>query len=129
MFDAPGLVNEYVGGYDDWLRQRPNLEQTKTKSAGQNSMPAETKPSQPAAETSKPTKKLSYKDQREYDALPAKIESLESELEALGAQMADADFYQQEDAKVQAVLAELNKKEAELEQAFADWERLESLLN
>lgn len=129
VFDAPGLVNEYVGGYDDWIRQRPNLDQTKPKSASQTSMPAETKASQPAAETSKPAKKLSYKDQREYDALPAKIEALESELEALGAQMADADFYQQEDAKVQAVLAELNKKEAELEQAFADWERLESLLN
>jgi len=57
------------------------------------------------------------------------IETLEQTLEALNAQISDPSFYQQDDAKVQAALAELSAKETELEQAFARWEILESQLN
>ncbi|SFR60201.1 ATP-binding cassette domain-containing protein [Thiomicrospira sp. ALE5] len=124
VFDAPGLVNEYVGGYDDWLRQRPNLETSsaKTKSLTKSDAKVDTKLDD------KPAKKLSYKDQREYDALPGLIEQLETELEALGAKVADPAFYQQDQNAIDKTLAKIQHKESQLEQAFERWEMLESQL-
>ncbi|MDX1335447.1 MAG: ATP-binding cassette domain-containing protein, partial [Gammaproteobacteria bacterium] len=86
-FEEDGLIHEYVGDYDDWLRQRPE-QTTKTQVA-----PRETRQEKPStARTDKP-KKLSYKDQRELDQLPKKIETLETEVEALQEQMSQPDFY------------------------------------
>jgi len=121
VFDGPGLVNEYVGGYDDWLRQRPQVE-PKTKKTDKTSTTSQPEPAKPA-------KKLSFKDQREYDALPGVIEQLENQLEALSAEIGDANFYQQEQHKIDKTLAKMQRKESELEQAFARWESLESQLN
>ncbi len=129
VFDAPGIVNEYVGGYDDWLRQRPDYSHIleETKKPEQAEPETVTEPVQTAAKapTQKP-KKLSYKDQREYDALPGLIEELEQALESLGEQMNDPAFYQQPEDEVQAVIQQLADKEAQLETAFERWEALES---
>ncbi len=139
VFDAPGEVNEYVGGYDDWLRQRPE-KYAHIRSASALSTPAPktvakttSKTAQKSAEKistppiAKPTKvKLSYKDQREYDALPALLEKIEAELETLSEQISGPDFYLNPDDEVQATLAELEAKESELEAAFERWEVLES---
>jgi ATP-binding cassette subfamily F protein uup len=70
--------------------------------------------------------KLSYKEQRAYDALPAEIESIETELEALNDQISHADFYQKPNDEVQATLKALEEKESELETLFERWEVLES---
>jgi ATP-binding cassette subfamily F protein uup len=132
VFDAPGDVNEYVGGYDDWLRQRPAhyLEEAKAekKSSVKEETKTETAPEKPV---NKPVqkKKLTYKDQREYDLLPEKLETLEAEIEAISAVMAEPDFYSQDQATVQAKLAELQTKEGELEAAFERWEELEALIS
>lgn len=126
VFDAPGLVNEYVGGYDDWLRQRPNLATASVK--GTSATKNETQQATSATQANKPAKKLSYKDQREYDSLPGLIEQLETELEALGAMVADTAFYQQDQAKIDKTLAKIQYKESELEQAFERWEVLEGQL-
>lgn len=126
VFDAPGLVNEYVGGYDDWLRQRPNLATASVK--GTSATKNETQQATSATQANKPAKKLSYKDQREYDSLPGLIEQLETELEALGAMVADPAFYQQDQAKIDKTLAKIQYKESELEQAFERWEVLEGQL-
>lgn len=140
VFDAPGEVNEYVGGYDDWLRQRPAHYLTKTGTSASSTSTKENKRSeatesnvdeqraaQPTAKE-KPKVKLSYKDQREYDALPELIEQLEQQLEALSAQVSESSFYQQDEETVQATLQQLNDKEAELEQAFERWETLEAMV-
>ncbi|AEG31201.1 ATP-binding cassette domain-containing protein [Thiomicrospira cyclica] len=126
VFDAPGLVNEYVGGYDDWLRQRPNLEAN--AGANKSSANKQTK-NATQAPAPKTEKKLSYKDQREYDALPGLIEQLETQLETLSGQIAEPDFYQQEQTKIDKHLAKIQHKEQELEQAFERWEELEGLVN
>ncbi len=136
VFDAPGQVNEYVGGYDDWLRQRPAHYDAPTQKTGtrtntqEPARPGE-KAETPAAKSSdkpaaKKPKKLSYKDQREYDALPETIETLETELEALQMQISEPEFYQQ--TGHEAVLERLNACEAELEAAFERWEILEAQL-
>lgn len=136
VFDAPGVVNEYVGGYDDWLRQRPEQYKVANKVAtkkteqdsSQASKPKASDNNKSASQAAKKPKKLSYKDQREYDALPERIEELETELEALNAQILEPDFYQQDDAKVQATLKALSDKEEELENAFERWEELEAMV-
>ncbi|BBP45168.1 heme ABC transporter ATPase [Thiosulfatimonas sediminis] len=133
VFDAPGDVNEYIGGYDDWLRQRPaHYQQANKASKNEASDKAQNKTNStppPKVETPAPKKKLSYKDQREYDALPQQLEQLEAQIEQLNAAIADPGFYAQESDKVQAKLAELQAKEHELENAFERWEELEALLN
>lgn len=135
VFDAPGEVNEYVGGYDDWLRQRPAhyAEQAKNdKTAKKNNLPTEHKSEPaPAKQESKPVakKKLTYKDQREYDRLPEKLETLEAEIEAISTIIAEPDFYSKDQETVQAKLAELQAKEDELEAAFERWEELEALIS
>lgn len=132
VFDAPGVVNEYIGGYDDWLRQRPaqygdvtKITGTRQKEDNKKSAPAAV---ESTASTAKKPKKLSYNDQREYDALPELLESIETELEALNEQISHADFYQQGDEKVQSTLQALNDKETELEHAFERWEILEAMV-
>lgn len=133
VFDAPGIVNEYIGGYDDWLRQRPeHLAQTATlekqeKTSSKTTRPGNNSTAQETINLPKKPKKLSYKDQREYDALPQQIEALEQELEQLNERMSAPEFYQQDNT--QAVIDRLNTCESELEAAFERWETLEALLN
>ena len=128
VFDAPGIVNEYIGGYDDWLRQRPDYSQIlKEEKKLTPELPETKAPEKPAAPAKKP-KKLSYKDQREYDGLPALIEELEQALEGLSEQMNDPSFYQKPEDEMQKVMKALADKEAELETAFERWEMLEAMV-
>jgi ATP-binding cassette subfamily F protein uup len=121
VFDEPGLVNEYVGGYDDWLRQRPNLVKKE--------QPKPVEAAKPISNAKKPSKKLSYKDQREYDSLPQRIEELEQTLETLTNEVSQPAFYQQPEAVCKQTLDQIQQKEAELDQLFIRWEELESQLN
>ncbi|MET0105322.1 MAG: ATP-binding cassette domain-containing protein [Sedimenticola sp.] len=119
VFEGEGRVNEYVGGYDDWLRQRQPVIEEKPVS----------KP-QPAAKAEKPRskpRKLSYKDQRELEALPKRIEELETQLDELQNRMADPAFYQQEGGIIAEAKASMETLEAELSEAFERWESLEAL--
>jgi ATP-binding cassette subfamily F protein uup len=123
VFEGQGVVNDYVGGYDDWLRQRQQpatQAATKAKAAGK----AEAKPGAKPA-TGK-TKKLSYKAQRELDGLPARLESLEAEQNALQAEVSAPEFYQQNKDEIAKKLERLEQVGNELEQCFARWEYLES---
>ena len=78
-----------------------------------------------AAAVAAPKKKLSYKDQRELDLLPARIEELETRIAGLGQRMADPGFYQQPAAEVAAAGAELSSLQAALEVAYARWAELD----
>ncbi|MEZ5536663.1 MAG: ATP-binding cassette domain-containing protein [Thiolinea sp.] len=127
-----GEVNEYAGGYDDWLLQRPEPKQPAEKEKApvgkavdktvekKNSPPSAT-----AANDNKP-RKLSYKDQRELEQLPQLIDGLEQQIAALHDEMAKPEFYQQDKDAITAAQDELEKLEQELEQAFARWEELEA---
>jgi len=119
VFEGNQQVNEYVGGYNDWLRQRRAPSQRKP--AMENRAAATPGPN----EKKKPAKKLSYKDQRELDALPDRMEALEAEQNALQAQISDPGFYQQDKGTVEAALARLEAVGNELEQCFERWEQLE----
>lgn len=113
-----GEVNEYVGGYQDWLRQRSQpVKQSEKKVA------AKLAPASPAAAPAK--KKLSYKEQQELKELPARIETLEQEIAALQARMSDPAFFKSDPATVTATTTALAEKEQSLEMAFGRWSELE----
>ena len=116
VFEGKGQVREYVGGYSDWLRQRVTAAPA-----------AITRPAAKSAQTPPPTakpRKRSYKEQRELEELPKRIEALEAEQEALHARLADPALYQEGDqvGSIQARLAEL---EGELKRAYDRWDALE----
>lgn len=118
VFEGNGKIKEYVGGYQDWLRQcsqpKPNLfskdKLEKTKKAKKITK----------------TQKLGYKEQRELEALPELIEKLESTLESLQTKISQADFYQGDSEKINQTLAHLKQVETELEAGYERWEILEN---
>jgi len=126
-FEGNGTVKEYVGGYDDWVRQGGVWPQT-----GQSGLPAansvEAIEKVPAVKAA-PAKKLSYKLQRELDKLPAELEKLEGQVEAVQAKMAAPDFYQQDPSTVDEALKSLAAIEKTLAQRYERWEELEGLQN
>ena len=119
VFENDGEVNEYVGGYDDWLRQRSTTQKTEA---------IESRKKQPTAAVGeeKKTKKLSYKEQRDLDILPKQLEALEAEIEQLHEQMAKAEFFQQEKDVITKTQLRLKEAEEKLESIYQRWEALES---
>ena len=122
VFEENGRIQEYVGGYSDWVRQGKRLAVT------DNPYEAEERKRRAAERRrQRPATKLSYKDQRELDALPAQIEELEAAIAALQKTVAGSDFYSQESDTVRATLERLADAEAELEKRVDRWGELETL--
>jgi ATP-binding cassette subfamily F protein uup len=118
-FEGDGHFVEYVGGYQDWLRQRPPVVAEASR-----------QPAPPRQATPKPTanaRKLSYKEQRELESLPERIATLEAEQASLHAQLSDPAVYRDQPETVRETQARLAEVDAELEQAFARWEELEAV--
>ena len=119
-FEGEGRVVEYVGGYADYLRQ------TRPPSLASPSIP-KTKLQTPNAQGSEERgrKKLSYNETREFEALPTRIEALETEISALRAKAESADFYKAGAERIREVLARIELASKELETALARWMELE----
>ncbi|PKM05393.1 MAG: ABC transporter ATP-binding protein [Gammaproteobacteria bacterium HGW-Gammaproteobacteria-6] len=132
VFEGHGNVREYVGGYADWLRQGGKVEMLAEWDSNAMAPDTPTTPVEPAAKTADvpavpaPVKvKLSYKLQRELDGLPALMEKLEAELAVLQGKVNDPGFYQQSIEQTTPVLAAMEAKQAELDQAMERWAELE----
>jgi ATP-binding cassette subfamily F protein uup len=136
----PDGFREYVGGYDDWLRQRaaqvaaaksePSSARESEKASSDNgsvdkSAKATTAQSASAGEVAK--RRPSFKERQERDALPGRIESFENEIAALHAAMGEADYFRQPAEKIAADAARLKQLEADLVVAYKRWEVLELL--
>jgi len=121
VFEEDGNVQEYVGGYSDWARRGHELAVTDS--------PYEVERRKREALERKKNKaatKLSYKDQRELDNLPAEIETIEESIAALQQIISAPDFYTQDAELVQQKLHELSETEALLEQRIERWGELET---
>jgi ATP-binding cassette subfamily F protein uup len=116
VFEGQGVVREYVGGYADWLRQRP-----------QPVAEAKAEKPKPVAAKKPTAKKLSYKLQRELDLLPQQMEATEAELERLHAVTASPEFYAGDQAEVASTLELLQQQEQQLEALMERWVELESM--
>lgn len=121
VFDDDGQVREYVGGYDDWLRQRALDKQAEFQKKSTKSKSTKTNES-----TTKKKSSLSYQEQLDLEALPKKIEQLEQKQDELHTVIGDPEFYQQDAAKVTATQDELAALTKELENAYERWEMLEA---
>ena len=133
-FEGEGNVQEYVGGYEDWIRQGgkfPDESTAEVEKPQKAEKKAEKKPEAPkkAAEPVKAKSKLSYKLQREFDAMPDLLADLEQQLEELNEVTTAADFYTGDQEKVQATLAKLSETEQALEDAMERWVELEEMQN
>jgi ATP-binding cassette subfamily F protein uup len=117
VFEGEGRVKEYAGGYDDWLRQRP-VEQP---SAAQRAPIKE----KPAPRSEDRPRRLTYKEQRELEALPERIMTLEAELGRWHEAMADPAHYRQEPAEIARAKASLQSLERDIADAYRRWEELE----
>ena len=116
-FEGDGAWGEYVGGYQDWLRQK------RVRHAKRTAAPA---PQRGA--TAKPAparKRLSYKEQRELDAMPETIDALEAQQNVLQQRIAGVDFYKQDKAAIAEALAAFEKSQSMLAAAYARWEQLD----
>ncbi len=131
VFEGEGRVREYVGGYQDWLRQggSPRLLGVGESKAGKAELasavvesPAPVAMAQPEPATKK---KLSYKLQRELEAIPGQIDALETQMAAVQQQIADPAFYQQPVAHTAQVLERLQSLQQELDQLVERWAELE----
>ena len=116
VFEGNGDVNDYIGSYDDWIRQRP--EKGKLKKTLEKAV-------KPKKGTDNTTTKLNYKENKELESLPKDIEKYETQIASIHEQLADPALYQQDPNKVSDLQAKLAKIESLLEIAFARWEELE----
>jgi ATP-binding cassette subfamily F protein uup len=116
--EADGSIGEYDGGYDDYVRQRPEPITVDLKT----SMASERAQSLPAAEK---RKKLSFKEKREIEALPGQIEDLEAEIRELQMSMGDPSFYKRDRIAIAETKMRLGELEHALALAYKRWEILE----
>jgi ABC transport system ATP-binding/permease protein len=119
VFEGEGSVNEYVGGYEDWIRQR-------LVSKSLNSSNAKNTPREKPAKTEKQKRKLNYNEQQELKTLPASIEELENLQQQLETLVGSSDFYKQDKENITKALSELEKTTKELGLAFERWDYLDS---
>ena len=120
VLEGEGKIGEYVGGYSDWVRQKATpvaIPAASSKVAG--------KPSATPA-PAEPKRKLSYKDARELEQLPLRIEKLEADIAAHSEAMNDPAFYQQENAAILKANESLVRLQAELDTAYARWAELDA---
>lgn len=134
-FDGTGQINQIVGGYDDvddYLAlkkvQRENMAEgaeQKSNQEKQSKNSASAEQSNLSAEPETKKKKLSFKEARELEMLPGKIDEVENLIDSLQAQVNDADFFSQDEKITQKVLNQLAESESNLEVVYARWQELD----
>ncbi len=118
-FEGEGRVQEYVGGYAEWERQRrqaaPQSKAARASSTGGEPSPALTRPA-----------KLSYREQQEHVALPTQIEAMEGELAQLNLSVVSPEFYRESTERIHATLARAEDLQQRILAAYARWDELDS---
>jgi ABC transport system ATP-binding/permease protein len=126
VFEGEGRVQEYVGGYEDWLRQRRNAEADSAPAPVRRAASGANVATIATNELSRAKRKPSYKEQMELEQLPARIEALEAEQKELQASVASADFYKRPATEIHEALARLEELETLLLAAYTRWDALDS---
>jgi ATP-binding cassette subfamily F protein uup len=121
VFESGGRVQEYIGGYADWLRQRRHPEPRSQEPRNE-----EQRTRNPEPRTQKGSAKPSYREQRELDQLPGRIDEMELEQQKLNAAVADPGFYKETAEKIHQTLARLDELQQGLLDAYARWDELDS---
>ena len=117
VLEGEGRIKEYAGGYDDWLRQRPEEPPT--------AQPTTARPEPRKQSPPRQARRLTYNEQRELEALPERIEALEAELAKLHQLTADPAFYRSAPAEIVSVRGRLQSLQGEIAETYRRWEELE----
>ncbi|MBM2835198.1 MAG: oleB 1, partial [Candidatus Brocadiaceae bacterium] len=121
VFEEEGRVNEYIGGYDDWQRQSEVIKKDVAEKISAKTESVRKQCERP--------RKLTFKEQREREALPQRIEALETEQQQLYQTMGDPTFFQKGKEDIANVKARVSSLERELAEAYQRWEALENSQN
>jgi ATP-binding cassette subfamily F protein uup len=125
-FEGDGIATENVGDYDTWKElQRFKVAEFQSVKVSEFQSSSNSETLKPWNSETLQRKKLSYKEQREFEALPARIEELEGEERALNARIASPEFYKETADAIKTTLARVETLKAELETAYARWAELE----
>ena len=120
VFEGNGQITEYIGGYNDWLKQRKKNE-TEIPSKPRENCTKKPKPKR------KGPKKLTFRENRELEDMPSLIDSLEQEHAQLFNRMSEPSFYKKESAEIASTKERLESLEIELEKTYERWEALDAL--
>jgi ATP-binding cassette subfamily F protein uup len=120
VFEGGGQLIEYAGGYDDWLLQKPKMQEKPSPAVGANK---KSKRQPPPGET----RRLGYMERRELTNLPQKIEGLELEQKDLYAVMSDPLFFKKEKKEITRIQTRLAQVEQDIQTAYRRWEELEGI--
>jgi len=121
VFDGDGRLVEYVGGYDDWLRQRSLSSPGGTEKAKKKEKLEKARPQRECMRT------LTFREKKEIETLPALIESMEAERAGLYETLADPDFYRHDGSRIPAVKARMVELDKDIPAAYERWELLEAI--
>jgi ATP-binding cassette subfamily F protein uup len=121
VFEGDGRLVEYVGGYDDWLRQRSLSSPGVTEKPGKKEKPERSRPQRERLRT------LTFREKKELEELPALIEAMEAERAGLYDALADPDFYRQDGSRIPAIRGQIAELDKEIPAAYERWELLESI--
>jgi ATP-binding cassette subfamily F protein uup len=121
VFEGGGRLVEYVGGYDDWLRQRSLPSPAGTEKAKKKEKSEKTRLQRERPRT------LTFKEKKEIETLPALIESMEAERAGLYETLADPEFYRQDGSRIPAFKARMAELDKDIPAAYERWELLESI--
>lgn len=125
-FEGNGILTEFGGGYDDWQRFSTKREAEKAAQEKANQVKAQaSKPVTKEAASKTSSNKLSFKEQKELDELPALIEALEAEQDSINTTLADPDIYVQNPDQVKTLQARLSAIDTEIETKMTRWEELD----
>jgi ABC transport system ATP-binding/permease protein len=122
VFEGDGQVREYVGGYEDWVRQRA---ETVESAPSVGKPPAKSQDERSPASTPE-ARKLSYREQREFEELPQRIDQLEAEQRELNAAVEDPQFYTKPAEAIRTALTRIEEIAAALTAAYARWDELDA---
>lgn len=122
VFEGKGSVVEYVGGYADWVRQRPMSSKNQETKSNKKA-----KPRPPVSSPAMKSKKLSYKEKNELERLPNEIEALEQEQSELRQWVSKSNFYKENKSTISSTMARIEAIQQLLDQAYRRWEYLDSV--
>jgi ABC transport system ATP-binding/permease protein len=125
VFEGDGRFSEYIGGYDDWQKEKARNAAARAAAEERAKLEAKAAAAAAGGTATKKTRKLSNKERAELDALPKRIEALEAEQATLTATLADPAFFKKGGGEVTKATARLHEIEADLARAYARWTELE----
>jgi len=124
VFEEDGKIGEYVGGYEDWIRQRKPGKTVSLSDKASSKKTKNNKQEKNRNNSSEKKKKLGFNEQRELESLPAKIEAMEDQQQVIEQRIGQSDFYQQDKETISQTMTSMKQLQEDLQKSYERWEYL-----